>query len=145
MVERRKSAPEPVKLMFDRFNKVTNDELYDSPEEIISLIQKDEEYERLKDGKGAINVIKYHGAAVLSECMDEWTEYVIENAHSLIKKSKQFTNELEEQFIDVSNFCRGLVHNTLGKDRMFTNKEFQFNYDIQKWLDDENLIIDYLI
>ena len=24
---------------------------------------------------------------------------------------------------------------------MLTNKEFQFNYDIQKWLDDENLTL----
>lgn len=144
MVERRKSAPEPVKLMFDRFNKVTNDELYDSPEEIISLIQKDEEYQRLKDGKGAINVIKYHGAAVLSECMDEWTEYTLNIANDLLREKAILNDEIEKQFHDVGNFCRGRCHNPLGKDRMQTNPEFTFYYDIMKWLGDnsDNMLLD---
>lgn len=129
---------------FESFRNATIDELWDSPKDIEDHFQNEVEYEKLQRGEAGINVLQYHRALVTDGCMDEWTEYVIENAHSLIKKSKQFTNELEEQFIDVSNFCRGLVHNTLGKDRMFTNKEFQFNYDIQKWLDDENLTLDNL-
>jgi len=130
-----------IKNAFESFRNATIDELWDSPKDIEDHFQNEVEYEKLKRGEAGINVLQYHRALVTDGCMDEWTEYVIENAYSLIKKSKQFTNELEEQFIDVSNFCRGLVHNTLGKDRMFTNKEFQFNYDIQKWLDDENLTL----
>jgi len=144
MVEERKSAPKPVELMYDRFNKVTVDELYDSPEEIISLIQKDEEYQKLIEGRGAINVIKYHGAAVLSECMDEWTEYALSIANDLLRKDVTWNEEIEKQFHDVGNYCRGRCHNPLGKDRMQTNPEFTFYYDIIKWLSDnsDNMLLD---
>ena len=144
MVEERKSAPKPVMSMYDRFNKVTIDELYDSPEEIISLIQKDEEYKKLIEGRGAINVIKYHGAAVLSECMDEWTEYALSIANDLLRKDVTWNEEIEKQFHDVGNYCRGRCHNPLGKDRMQTNPEFTFYYDIIKWLSDnsDNMLLD---
>ena len=144
MVEERKSAPKPVELMYDRFNKVTVDELYDSPEEIISLIQKDEEYQKLIEGRGAINVIKYHGAAVLSECMDEWTEYALSIANDLLRKNVTWNEEIEKQFHDVGNYCRGRCHNPLGKARMQTNPEFTFYYDIIKWLTDnsDNMLLD---
>ena len=144
MVEERKSAPKPVVSMYDRFNKVTVDELYDSPEEIISLIQKDEEYQKLIEGRGAINVIKYHGAAVLSECMDEWTEYALSIANDLLRKNVTWNEEIEKQFHDVGNYCRGRCHNPLGKDRMQTNPEFTFYYDIIKWLSDnsDNMLLD---
>ena len=144
MVEERKNAPKPVVSMYDRFNKVTIDELYDSPEEIISLIQKDEEYQKLIEGRGAINVIKYHGAAVLSECMDEWTEYALSIANDLLCKNVIWNEEIEKQFHDVGNYCRGRCHNPLGKDRMQTNPEFTFYYDIIKWLSDnsDNMLLD---
>ena len=144
MVEERKSSPKPVVSMYDRFNKVTIDELYDSPEEIISLIQKDEEYQKLIEGRGAINVIKYHGAAVLSECMDEWTEYALSIANDLLRKDVTWNEEIEKQFHDVGNYCRGRCHNPLGKDRMQTNPEFTFYYDIIKWLSDnsDNMLLD---
>ena len=144
MVEERKSAPKPVELMYERFNKVTVDELYDSPEEIISLIQKDEEYQKLIEGRGAINVIKYHGAAVLSECMDEWTEYALSIANDLLRKDVTWNEEIERQFHDVGNYCRGRCHNPLGKNRMQTNPEFIFSYDIIKWLSDnsDNMLLD---
>jgi len=144
MVEERKSAPKPVMSMYDRFNKVTIDELYDSPEEIISLIQKDEEYKKLIEGRGAINVIKYHGAAVLSECMDEWTEYALSIANDLLWKNVTWNEEIKKQFHDVGNYCRGRCHNPLGKNRMQTNPEFIFSYDIIKWLSDnsDNMLLD---
>jgi radical SAM superfamily enzyme YgiQ (UPF0313 family) len=130
-----------VKNAFKSYRDATIDELWDSPKDIEDYFQNEVEYEKLLRGEAGINVLQYHRALVTDECMDEWTEYVIQTAYSLIKQSKQFTNKLEEQFLDISNFCRGLIHNTLGKDRMLTNKEFQFNYDIQKWLDDENLTL----
>ena len=44
--------------------------------------------------------------------------------------------ETERQFGDIANYCRGTCHNPLGSDRMETNPEFTFHYDIKKWLDD---------
>ena len=44
----------------------------------------------------------------------------------------------EMRFRDIINYCTGLGHNTLGDDRMSTNPEFLFDYDIESWLDDKN-------
>ncbi len=133
-----KSNPK-IKFAFKSYRDATINELWDSPEDIENHFQNNVEYDKLLRGEAGINVLQYHRALVTDECMDEWTEYVIQTAYNLINNSKQSTNDLDEQFTDIGNFCRGLVHNTLGKDRMLTNKEFNFQYDIQKWLDSENL------
>ena len=50
---------------------------------------------------------------------------------------REFDEELEIQFKDVANFCRGKGHNPLGKNRMQDNPEYVFQYDIPSWLDDK--------
>ena len=51
-------------------------------------------------------------------------------------KGIELGDEIEKQFHDISNYCRGKCHNPLGKNRMETNPKFIFNYDIDKWLDE---------
>ena len=136
MVERQQTGHKVIQNVYENFRQMTINELYDSPEEILSNIQNDEEFQKLVDEKAAINVIRYHHTMILSECMDEWTEYVLKIAHDLLKENKKLDNKIEEQFHDISNYCRGKSHNPLGKNRKETNPEFTFNYDIDKWLDD---------
>lgn len=45
-----------------------------------------------------------------------------------------FNEELEHQFRFIAKYCRGISHNILGKDRMLTNPELSFNFDILSWL-----------
>ena len=137
MVERQKTAPRSIQKVYEKFKQATTDELYDSPEEILTKIQDDDEFQKLVDEKAAINVIRFHHTMVLSECMDEWTEYVLKIAHDLLEEKNKLNNEIEKQFHDVSNYCLGKSHNPLGKDRMTTNPEYIFHYDIDKWLDDK--------
>ena len=136
MVERRTNASKPIQDIFESFSKSTKNDMYDSPEEIFSKLEDDEFYQKLLDEEIAHNVVRYHVAIVMATCMDEWTEYVITVAHDLLQENNKFDEELEMQFRDVANFCRGKGHNPLGKNRMETNPEFTFNYDIPKWLDD---------
>lgn len=138
MVERQESSPKPVKEVYDSFREATVNESYDSPEEILSKIQDDEFYQQLLDEEIGINVIRYHHAVVLAKCMDEWTEYVLTIAHDLLQENKKLDEETERQFGDIANYCRGTCHNPLGSDRMETNPEFTFHYDIKKWLDDSS-------
>jgi hypothetical protein len=139
MLKEENRSPTKVRNAFDSFRNATIKELYNSPEEIQKQFQDPIEYEKLLKGEAGINVLQYHRAMVTDELMDEWTEYTIQIAHNLIKESKHYNDELEHQFIDISNYCRGIAHNTLGINRMLTNPEFQFKYDIQKWLDTEDL------
>ena len=50
----------------------------------------------------------------------------------LLVEENKFDDALEEQFLTITNYCRGLSYNILGKDRMDTNPEFVFNYDVTK-------------
>ncbi len=138
MVKRRESSPKLVKDVYDSFRESTINESYDSPEEILSKIQDDEFYQKLLNEEVAINVIRYHQAVVLAKCMDEWTEYVITIVQDLLKENKKWNEEIKSQFEDLANYCRGSCHNPLGKERMKTNLEFTFKYDIKEWLKDSS-------
>jgi len=124
--------------IFTRFKNSTINELWDSPEEIIQNYQKDSEYQKLLDGEEGINVMYNFLAEVTSECMDDWADYILNTAYSFIKNSNVKDENWEKKFSHVSNFCRGTAHNTLGKDRMETNPEFEFEYDIIEWLKNTN-------
>ena len=131
-------APESIQSIFERFKDSTINELWDSPEEIIENYQEDSEYQKLLDGKEGINVMYNFLAEVTAESMDDWAKYILEIAHDFINSSETNDINWNEKFQDVSNFCRGTAHNTLGKDRMETNPSFKFKYDVMKWLEDTN-------
>ena len=136
MVEHRSQSPLPIQNIYEKFVQATINELYDSPEEILEKIQDNSEFQNLVDEKAGFNVIRYHHTMILSECMDEWTEYALQTAYQLLQYGGKLNDEIQKQFNDISNYCRGKCHNPLGQDRMNTNPEFTFNYDIDKWLDE---------
>jgi hypothetical protein len=70
--------------------------------------------------------------------MDEWTQFAGNIVFGLLKRKKIISYELENQLKNIINYCIGLGHNTLGDDRMSTNPEFLFDYDIENWLTVEN-------
>jgi len=127
-------APKNIQDVFKRFGNAAVDELYDSPDEIIKKIQSDEEYERLLQGAGAINVIQFHHALVLTEFIDDWTNYLLKIAIDLLNEAKIDSVSLT-QFFEIGNYCRGVSHNPLKKNRMSTNPQYNFTYDISSWLE----------
>lgn len=129
-------APQIIHNVFKQFKDATINELWDSAEEVLENYQKDSEYQKLLNGEAGINVLYHYLAIVTAKCMDEWSNYVLETAHSLLVDLDNYNDELEKQFTAISNYCHGLAHNTMGKDRMFTNPEYDFEYDVMKWLND---------
>jgi len=132
------TAPQTVRNVFRRFREATINELWDSPEDIIENYQKNSEYQKLLNGEAGINVMYHFLAEVIAYCMGEWTNYILEIAYQMLKESEKFGKEMESQFHTVSNYCKGIAHNTLGHDRMQTNPEFEFKYDIIKWMNDSH-------
>ena len=43
-----------------------------------NLFREDENYNKLVSGESGFNVIQYHHAWILTEFMDEWIDYTIE-------------------------------------------------------------------
>ena len=138
MFTNRKNATNNTQQVIEQFKNATIDELWNSPHELLENFQKDSEYKKLLEGEAGTNVIYHYKAVVVSESMDDWTEDVISTAHSLIKEIDGYDNELEKQFESVVNYCRGLAHNVLGKDRQDTNPTYEFEYDIPSWLIPKN-------
>jgi len=138
MLKQIDSAPVSVQKIFDSVKHDMIDELWDSPEDIQVHYQEPKEYEKLLTGESARNVMQYHNALVRYSCMDEWTQYAGNIAFGLLKRKKQLSYELENQLDNIINYCVGLGHNTLGNNRMTANLEFQFDYDLENWLLDND-------
>ena len=138
MMKQIDSAPPLVQKIFDSVKNDMVDELWDSPEDIQTHYQEQKEYEKLLSGEAARNVMQYHNALVRYYCMDEWTQFAGNIAFGLLKRKKTISYELENQLKNIINYCVGLGHNTLGDDRMSTNPEFLFDYDIENWLVGKN-------
>jgi radical SAM superfamily enzyme YgiQ (UPF0313 family) len=134
MLTNKKNSSGKTQKVIEQFKQATIDELWDSPQELLENFQKDSEYKKLLDGEAGTNVIYHYKAVVISEYMDDWTEHVIEAARILIKNSNNYNDELENQFESVANYCKGLSHNVLGQDRLDTNPQYEFEYNIPSWL-----------
>jgi uncharacterized radical SAM superfamily protein len=134
MLTNKENSSENTQKVIEQFQQATTGELWDSPQELLKNFQKDSEYKKLLNGEAGTNVLYHYKAVVISEYMDDWTEYVIECAHTIIKNSNNYNDELEKQFEAVTNYCRGLSHNVLGQDRLDTNPEYEFEYNIPSWL-----------
>jgi radical SAM superfamily enzyme YgiQ (UPF0313 family) len=140
IMKTHKESSQGVCESFNQFKQSTINELWESPEELIEHYQNIDEYDKLLHGETGINVIQYHQALVTQKHMEEWTENVIKIAHELILEKNVTDSKLEGKFKDVTNYCRGLSFNILGKNRFETNKEFDFIYNIPKWLKDQSEI-----
>ncbi len=138
MFTSRHESSEKTQSVIEQYKRATIDELWDSPEELLENFQKDSEYKKLLNGEAGTNVIYHYKAVVISELMGDWTEHVIKTAHNLIQNSEKFDENLETQFQSVANYCRGLSHNVLGQDRLETNPQFEFEYNIPTWLSPKN-------
>ncbi|MBT6053591.1 MAG: radical SAM protein [Candidatus Scalindua sp.] len=124
--------------VFDSFKDATKTELWDSHDEIMEYYQEGENYNKLLNGEDGINVLYYHLSLVTAKYMSEWTEYVITIAQELLDE-ENLDKDTASQYNDIANYCRGISFKPLDKDRMSHNPEYEFNYDVSKWLKDANL------
>ena len=136
LVQNRDELPQKIQNVFASVRSATKDELWDSPEEIESSYQDDSNFNKLLNGESGMNVMFYFHAVVNATVLDLWTESVLKISKKLLINQNKFDDETSSQFLEISNFCFGISNNPLGTDRMNSNREFDFKYDIQNWLND---------
>ena len=129
---------ENINSIIDSYKKSTINELWDSPEEIEKYYQDDENYAKLLDEQEGFNVIQHHQIQVISKLMIEWTEFTINQAEKLLHEHGFQDKQTKIELDDITNYCKGLSTNVLGKDRINTNPNFDFLHDVQNWVYDEN-------
>jgi len=134
MVKSINVSSKNIQELCERFKQDTVNELWDSPEEIEKNYQTDSEYEKLLSGEAGQNLIFYYHASVLSNYLSDWTEFVLQISENMLNKNNKMSNHVNQQFSSISNYCRGLGHNILGKDRMQTEPKFILDYDIMTWM-----------
>lgn len=132
-----KNAPSLIQQVIKEVKDATINELWDSPEEIIEYFQDEKNYQKLLHEEMGYNVIQYFYAKVVSYYSNELTQYLLKEALQMIQK-KGLEEQIIEQFQDASNYCKGLGFNLFSKDRMCTNPEFFFSYNIKDWLNDNS-------
>ena len=141
-LKQESQAPNTVKNCIEGFRNSTIKELWDSPEEAERYYQKDENYQKLLDGIDGINVIQHFHGLVTAKYMDDWTFFTMKIVEELFKEQNISNQNLKNQIRDVGNYCFGIGHNLMSKNRMETNPEFKFEYDIKSWLSDETNTLD---
>lgn len=120
--------------VINRYKKETQNELWDSPQELENYYNDEQNFEKLLSGESGTNLIQTHQALILEKCMGDWTEYILSIAKNILQESGNYNSNTVQEFSDVSNYCRGLSHNILGKDRLNTNPAYHFSYNISEWL-----------
>tara|TARA_Y100000741_G_scaffold175535_1_gene133175 strand:+ start:3107 stop:5209 length:2103 start_codon:yes stop_codon:yes gene_type:complete len=118
--------------LFNDFKQSTIEELWNSKEEIETFYQDPKEYQKLLDGNAGQNLLFYYHASCVSECMIDFTNFVLETTSDLLEE-KNIPN-YQDEFSSISEYCLGICHNIFGDDRMETNPEFPIKYDIVNWL-----------
>ena len=127
-------ASKNIQELFEQFKQDTVNELWDSPEEIEKNYQNDNEYKKLLSGEAGQNLVFYYHALVISEHISDWTEFVLQISDKMLNQDKKISKDVNQQFCSISNYCRGLGYNVLGKDRMQTKLKFLYDYDIMVWI-----------
>ena len=136
MVNNRNKTSDLISKLFKKFNETTKNELFDSPEDIFEFIQNNSNYQKLLNEEIGINAVQSYHGYVLDILMPEWSSYVLETAQYLLKNKTKMEKEIFEQFNDISKFILGSSFNPLGQDRMSNNPEYSFQYDINRWQND---------
>ncbi len=136
MAQNRNQLHPEIQNVFKLVNNATIEELWDSPEEIESFYQEDSNYNKLLSGESGMNIMFYFQAVVTATALEAWTNSVLENSKKLLIEQNKFDDQTSKEFLEISNFCIGISNNPLGTDRMNSNREFDFKYDVQKWVND---------
>ena len=134
-LKQKELTPAEIIEIFDKFKESTTNELWDSPIDIQNYFQNEEKYQKLLNGEEGINVLQHYQAMVIFENMQKWTEFTLKITEFLLIKNNKFSKDTQNEFKDVANYCRGLSFKPLSRNRLNENPEFNFNYNITKWLE----------
>jgi radical SAM superfamily enzyme YgiQ (UPF0313 family) len=133
-LKQKDSAPNEIIEIFEKFKKSTTEELWDSSEDIQNNFQSEENYQKLLNGEEGINVLQHYQAMVIFDNMNKWTEFTLKISKSVLIKNNKFSLDIQNQFKDVANYCRGLSFDPVNRNRKNKIPEFTFDYNITKWL-----------
>jgi len=144
------SAPNKVKDLYQKFITETENELWDSEEELISHYKKEKNYLRLKSGQVGGNLIYKYKSSNLLLAASEWIEFIEKQVFQLVDNQIGFyidSSELKIQLSNISKFCNAKLEGLFDLKETQSNATYTFDYDVIKWIDhmDDSNLMDFKV
>ena len=127
-----KQGPKSFANFVDSFIKDTKGELWESQESLLEHVKKEENYQKLLEGKLGHNLIHDYNAKSM-HLFPEWNDYFYDIFKEQIKYDS-LSSEEKNFVIELKNYCASRIHNIWGNDRINDNPCYEFNYNIINWL-----------
>lgn len=134
-------APKDIQKIMNDFVEETKSELWDTEEDLLNYYNKDENFARLKKGQVGGNLIYKYKSKTLVEAGLSWIEFMTSQVfNAVIDKHKNIKSVelIKSELLEISNFCKLKINGLFDKDANTEAIENTFEFDILKWLDDEN-------
>ena len=116
----------------DSFIKDSKGELWESQESLLEHVKKEENYQKLLEGKLGHNLLQTYNAKSM-HLLSEWNDYFYDIFKEQVKYDS-LSSEEKNFIIELKNYCVSRMHNIWGDDRINDNPCYEFNYNIIDWL-----------
>ena len=121
--------------LIQEFEKATRNELWDSAEELTAFFDDDENFQGLVEGHYGANLIQTFKAQALARCYDDLAEIFFREADAVLLAHTSDESVLEAM-CQAQSYCRGLIWNVLGDDRLEVIPTTDLDYDFASWIGD---------
>ena len=132
------SAPLEIKKLYKDFLTETEDELWDSEEDLLNHYKKEENYKKLKAGLVGGNLIYKYKVRGLVLCLFDWLDYIEQIVYKTLLDDKDVKIEKEEmknQLKNIKQFCKNKLTGIFDYNTDQAQISSKFDYDIIKWMD----------
>ena len=135
------NSPQNLQKIIKNFVKETNNELWDTEQSLINHYKIDKNYLKLKNGEVGGNLIFKYKSKNLVEAGLDWVNYLEKQIFKLATSKEVNTDStkiIKSELSEIASFCRLKINALLDAKIETRPVEGEFNYDILKWLEDEN-------
>jgi len=116
----------------DSFINDTKNELWKSKESLLEHIKKEENYQKLLEGKLGHNLLHTYNVESM-HLFSEWNDYFY-NIFKLQIEYDSLSSEEKNFIIELKKYCLSRTHNIWGDNRSKDNPCYEFNYNIIDWI-----------
>ena len=134
-------APKDIQKIMNDFVDETKSELWDTEEDLLNYYNKDENFARLLKGQVGGNLIYKYKSKTLVEAGLSWIDFLTSQIFKAVKeKHKNITSTelIKSELSEIASFCKLKINALFNITANTEPIENEFEFDILKWLDDEN-------
>ena len=133
-------GPDDVQKVMKEFLFETENELWDSREELLDYYNKDENFMKLKRGEVGGNLIYKYKSKSLLKVSNGWVSFIKDQLlKQALKKSKENKSKeiIHDEISEIASFCKLKINALLDADAKTDSISGEFKFDILNWIEDE--------